>query len=584
MTASAEIKLDLYRKAANITDVAAILDLAPAHISYAIYHMSDAKKYKIFLVPKKSGGARAIKAPHKTLKAIQKRLANDLLQIEAHLEAERIKKRDCILAHGFKQNLSIMTNGENHRHRRYVFNIDIKDFFPAINFGRVYGFFLKNKSFELHPKVAATLAQIACFENQLPQGSPCSPVISNLIAGAMDIRLNELAQRFNCTYTRYADDLTFSTSEKFFPSAIGKRSEGSLNVWEAGSSLLKVLRKAGFELNPTKTRMQLCWSRQDVTGVVVNQKVNIPVDYYETVAAMCHYLFMDGECFEMVDGIKKPMSIDRLRGRLAYIYQVRGMGPKPKVTPLEEGEEKTKKTKPWASTKLFERFVDYADLYGVERPVVLCEGVTDNIYIKSAIQALAVHYPTLTSPAGELKIKQFKYTKTSAALQQLSGGAGELGKLANTYPARTKKFKAPARHPLIVVADSDDGSSVLFAAVKNKTGKAVGTAPWFYMGQNMYVIPIPKLGETPTPIERLFEQTLLETIYQGKKFNDTNAEKDPAKFYSKKVFATKIVAANKANINFDGFKPLLKSIAEVIEDFKKRVHGPVLATAAAPAR
>ncbi len=583
MTAAAALKLDLYRKAANIADVAAILDLAPAHISYAIYHLPDAMKYKVFTVPKKSGGVRTIKAPHKTLKAIQKRLANDLLEIEAHLEAERIKKRGCILAHGFKQTLSIMTNGENHRHRRYVFNIDVKDFFPTINFGRVYGFFLKNKYFELQPKVAATLAQIACFENQLPQGSPCSPVISNLIAGVMDIRLNELAQRFNCTYTRYADDITFSTSEKLFPSAIGKRSAGSLNLWEAGPSLLKVLKKAGFEINPAKTRMQQYWSRQDVTGVVVNQKVNVPVDYYETVAAMCHYLFMDGECFEMVGSTKKPMPLNRLRGRLAYIFQVRGMGPKPKVTPLEEGEEKTKKPKPWASTKLFETFVDYADLYGVERPVVLCEGVTDNIYIKSAIQALAAHYPTLTTPAGELKIKQFKYTKTSAALQQLSGGAGELGKLANTYPTRTKNFKTPAKHPLIVVADNDDGSSLLFGAVKSKTGQAVGTAPWFYMGQNMYVIPIPKVGGAPTPIERLFEQSLLDTVYEGRKFNDTNAKKDPAKFFSKKVFATKIVAANKATINFDGFKPLLDSIAQVIEDFQKRFRVPVLVSAVAPA-
>jgi RNA-directed DNA polymerase len=194
MSDGAELKLDLYRKAEALGDIAKILGVLPAHVSYAIYTLPIDIRYTEFSVPKKSGGVRTIRAPHKALKIIQKRLAQDLSAIEAHLEAKRVKKRECILAHGFKKSFSIMTNGENHRQRRYVLNIDLKDFFPSINFGRVYGFFLKNKSFELKPKVAAVLAQIACHENELPQGSPCSPVISNLIAGALDIRLNELAR------------------------------------------------------------------------------------------------------------------------------------------------------------------------------------------------------------------------------------------------------------------------------------------------------------------------------------------------------------------------------------------------------
>jgi RNA-directed DNA polymerase len=192
MSEAAELKLDLYRKAETLADVAKILGLLPAHVAYAIYKLPATIRYTEFGVPKKSGGSRIIRAPHKTLKAIQKRLAQDLSEIEAHLEGKRVQKRGCVLSHGFKKSFSIMTNGENHRRRRYVLNIDLKDFFPSINFGRVHGFFLKHKSFELKPKVAAVLAQIACHENQLPQGSPCSPVISNLIAGALDIRLNEL--------------------------------------------------------------------------------------------------------------------------------------------------------------------------------------------------------------------------------------------------------------------------------------------------------------------------------------------------------------------------------------------------------
>ncbi|MER8760065.1 hypothetical protein NKH69_31285 [Mesorhizobium sp. M0976] len=120
------LKLEQYKKAETLTDVARILDLKPAHISYALYKLSKVAKYDEFTVPKKSGGERTIRAPHKVLKAVQKRLANDLLLIEQQLEASRITKRNCILAHGFKKKLSIITNGENHRGQRYVFNVDLR--------------------------------------------------------------------------------------------------------------------------------------------------------------------------------------------------------------------------------------------------------------------------------------------------------------------------------------------------------------------------------------------------------------------------------------------------------------------------
>jgi RNA-directed DNA polymerase len=585
------LRLELFKKAKDLSDVAKILDLMPAHISYALYKLDKpgfGPKYEEFTVPKKAGGIRTIKAPHPALKAVQKRLAKDLIEIEQALESNRVKKFDCILAHGFKKDLSIMTNGENHRKRRYVFNVDIKDFFPTLNFGRVRGFFMKHRDFLLNEDVATVLAQIACHDNQLPQGSPCSPVISNLIASILDIRLNELAQRYNCTYSRYADDITISTSEKLFPSAIGRSVPGSINLWEAGPKLIQAISRAGYELNPAKTRMLLYWSRQEVTGVVVNQKVNVPANYYAMVAAKCHHLFMDGTCFTTVGGVRKPFHMTKLRGQLAYIYQVRGRGPK--TMPAEDDTEgKPKLAKSWASTNLFKKFLDYADLYGIEKPVLLCEGVTDNIYLKAAIQSLAQKYPALTTAAGELKVKLFKYTRSSAALQQLSGGGGGLGVLAYTYPQRVKKFKSGGKHPLILIGDSDDGSTKLFNAVKEKTGKKVdGSEPWYYLGQNMYVVPVPKVGGIDTPIERLFDPSLLATQYEGKTFNNSNASKDPAKYYDKKVFATQIVANNKASVNFDGFEPLLDAIVSVIVHHTATVTPiPTLApavtiTAAAP--
>jgi hypothetical protein len=267
----------------------------------------------------------------------------------------------------------------------------------------------------------------------------------------------------------------------------------------------------------------------------------------------------------------------KLRGRLACIYQVRGKGPK--AAQKAEGSE-GQSPKLWAIFKLFERFLNYVDLYGAKRPVILCEGVTDNIYIKAAIQASPAEYPLLSSPTGEPRIKQFKYTKSSAAVQQL------LLKLVSSYSSRTKKFKSPAANPLIIVADSDSANKALFKIVETRTGLKIGTQPWFHLESNLYVIPIPKVGGIDTPIERLFDQTLLEAIFEGKKFDLKNAETDGTKFYGKKVFATKVIAPNKATVNFAGFVPLLNAISAAINDYKSKTavaSGVALAAASADA-
>src|SRR6185436_17865655 len=120
-----------------------------------------------------------------------------------------------------------------------------------INFGRVRGFLIKNRDFALHEKVATVIAQLACHDNALPQGSPCSPVISNLIAHAMDIHLARLASVARCTYTRYADDLTFSTSAKQFPPTIAVQTTTSgdpTDVWVPSTKLRDTIERAGFRI------------------------------------------------------------------------------------------------------------------------------------------------------------------------------------------------------------------------------------------------------------------------------------------------------------------------------------------------
>jgi RNA-directed DNA polymerase len=112
-----------------------------------------------------------------------------------------------------------------------------------------------------------------------------------LIAHLLDVRLAQLAKQNLLTYSRYADDLTFSTSQKAFPASIAKPKESGGPEWALGDDLVFTIKGAGFAINPAKTRMQFRMSRQLVTGLMVNAKVNIRPEYYRSARAMCHSLF-----------------------------------------------------------------------------------------------------------------------------------------------------------------------------------------------------------------------------------------------------------------------------------------------------
>jgi RNA-directed DNA polymerase len=164
---------------------------------------------------------------------------------------------------------------------------------------------MKDRNFALRPEVATVLAQIACYQNSLPQGSPCSPVISNLVGHLLDIRLGKLAFDTGCTYSRYADDITFSTNKPQFPSSIARLIPDQNHTWEVSQKLQEIVTRTGFAINTQKTRMQYRTSRQDVTGLVVNSKVNIRSEYRRTVRAMAHRLFMTGR-FERIETVPVP--------------------------------------------------------------------------------------------------------------------------------------------------------------------------------------------------------------------------------------------------------------------------------------
>jgi retron-type reverse transcriptase len=227
-------RLNSLKATVTRSDLAKLLPSKPAVLAYVLFKQPAAAKYKTFEISKRSGGKRTICAPIDALKVIQQKLSI-LLQdcVDEINQAKNLKDR---IAHGFKRKRSIITNARQHRNRRHVFNLDLEGFFPSINFGRVRGFFIHDKNFALHKDVATVIAQIACYENALPQGSPCSPVISNLIAHVLDMHLVRLASKVGCTYSRYADDLTFSTNKKVFPPEIAKPSDTDPHLWIPGSA------------------------------------------------------------------------------------------------------------------------------------------------------------------------------------------------------------------------------------------------------------------------------------------------------------------------------------------------------------
>lgn len=573
--------LEELKKATSLTQIAILLGVKPGMLSFQLYKKSKEGLYKKFQIPKRHGGTREILAPEKDLKLLQHRLS-DLLQdclgeinvTNGHLEDETHQG----VSHGFKRHHTIMTNGRAHVTRRYVFNVDLHDFFGSINFGRVRGFFIKNKNFQLHPSVATVIAQIACHDNKLPQGSPCSPVISNLIGHSLDILLVQLASGTGTTYTRYADDLTFSTNKRDFPSSIAVRI--SEHNWEPSRSLTRIVTRSLFSLNHDKTRMQYRDSRQEVTGLTVNKKVNVPATYRYTVRSMVHSLFKSGgfefiykkkdEKGELVVTKSSGESM-QLRGMLSYIDQIDRFNRKLRE---DNGLE------PFATDGrilLFRRFLYFDTFYATDIPVIVCEGKTDNVYLKCAIKNLASSYPKLVASGKEpkLKVRFFKYSDRRAGeVMQLTGGVGGICHLLKNYCEDVrKKFHAPMpKHPVIVLIDNDKGANSVYSAIAGITKKKKPTAmvPFIHVTSNLYVVPTP-LGPSmeQSSIEDFFDKATLDIPLNGKLFSGKK-DADDSGHYGKTAFALNVVAKGADTIDFKKFHPILERIVDVIDDYEAK--------------
>ncbi len=574
--------LQRLKAASSRKELAYLLGYKPSTLTSIVYKTPLDAKYIEFEIPKKDGSNRIIKAPTEKLKLLQSRLADLLYDCLEEIENSRNNKS---VSHGFRRSQNIMTNAKVHRRRRFVLNIDLKDFFPSFHFGRVRGFFLKDKCFELNEQVATTIAQIACDGQALPQGSPCSPIISELIGQVLDLRLLRFAKKHRVSYSRYADDLTFSTNQKQFPKFIATQNSNELSEWTLAPDLVDKINHTGFEINDAKTRMSVRGSRQSVTSLVVNEKVNIASDYYRKARAMCDTLFQTGQYYKGVqssacdaengdDGSEYIKNLEPLEGILNHIYYV------------TQGEEKRdsrmQNDEPRAIRKLYRRFLFYKNCVALETPLIVTEGKTDPIYLKSAIRSLSENYPILGSKQEKgfkFGVRFFNHESKSAEIMDVKGGSSSLISIVLDYkknfPPYQKKFSwgrpfkhAPLKQPVILVLDNDDGLKAVRIQIKKHYGvdfDKTTTADFYPIAHNLYVVKTPEnlKPNNESCIEDLFPQELLKTKVKNKTFN-IKSKINPEKEYGKEIFAKRVVKPNASKIDFSGFDPLLTRIVKTI--------------------
>jgi RNA-directed DNA polymerase len=307
-------------------DIANLLEVSYDHLVYNIYLVEPEHRYKTFDIPKKSGGIRQISTPITAIKIIQKKLNQVLYAVY------KIKPS----VHGFVNGKNIVTNAQAHAKKRYVLNIDLKNFFPSVNFGRVRGMFIATP-YSLPPDAATVLAQICCYNNQLPQGAPTSPIITNMICAKMDSQLQRLAKACKATYTRYADDITFSTTLPQFPNDLAYIStqEDREKIF-IGNRLLAIIHENGFEVNEQKIRLQAKGNHQEVTGLTTNLFPNVDRKYVRQIRAMLHAWakfgleaaeneYFDKYLLTSRSPLKERLKFQKvLRGKIEFIGMVKG--------------------------------------------------------------------------------------------------------------------------------------------------------------------------------------------------------------------------------------------------------------------
>lgn len=564
-------------------DLIKLLGINSKHFHRTLYAMQTENCYRKIEIPKKNScKKRKIYIPDPYLSLIQKKLSNLLTTIFEEICIEKSKKT---VSFAFRKNseekqYGIYQNARQHINKKVVLNVDLENFFENITFSRVVGFFMKNKNFSLTREVAITIAQIVCIRIDgkvfLPQGSPTSPIISNLIGEIIDSKITKLQKEYKFTYTRYADDLTLSFTYKNVSEDIfyitPKR-----KLHKVGKVLEEAIVSSGFSVNKEKTRIQFQDCRQSVTGLTVNSKVNINQIYYKNTKAMGLRYCMYNEFWKSpkhVLGEKIP-SATSLVGIFNYIHYIkkseiqRAFNTLPQLPQLPP--------KPYnileclhnmnSFSRMFLKVIFHKRFIYSKKIQIICEGKTDTFHLKQYAKNQNINFYHFFA---------FKEQNPSFFAKELRIGSGtdSLGKFIEVY-SKLYLSKKKLMLPTIILVDSDkDGNNVFLKAEKLypktytcqiDTNLNIKHA---FVLKNLYIVQIPSNcvidNKKIECIEDLYSNKILNKKINGRTLSKKNkiAPQDKNKFYSKNDFFDKNIKDQKG-IDLKNFEILFEMINRI---------------------
>jgi len=389
----------------------------------------------------------------------------------------------------------------------------------------------------------------------LPQGSPCSPIISNLIGNILDIKMVKLARKHKFTYTRYVDDLTLSTNLPQFSEEIIKLDGKS---WVIGSTLKHAINSSKFEVNPQKTRLTNKYNRQEVTGLTVNRKVNISKEYYRYTRSMVQSFCAEGHFFKS----KVHMDTDKttreaLNGILSHIFQIKN---KQQI----EFNNQTRNFDELQSTeKLYTKFLFHHYFVHPQRMMLVGEGYTDPLHLKLACHKL---YP---NSLNFLKFSSLQQTKRFSKIMGYQGGTGLLNKFLKNYKL-IYQAKNISLKPCLIIVDGDTAGNDVIKLAKSEFKETIklinksllttsSTLKFFHVFENLYLIQLPE----NKVIEDFYDSSITGSCIGTRTYNPSNKKFDLDKYYGKKELFEKIIFANQNTINFSEFDLIFNTIFHI---------------------
>jgi RNA-directed DNA polymerase len=405
----------------------------PALLAYLKMPPTELKKiwwyrgrmYSQFGIAKRSGKVRTITAPDRRLKIIQQKLASLLEQLY------RVRNP----VHGFVPERSVKTNAEAHGRRRFVVNLDLKDFFSTITQKRVVGLLL---SLGVGKRVSEIVAHLCCHMGQLPQGAPTSPVLSNMICYRLDTDLLLIAKASRAIYTRYADDITFSSYQPPAPlfegvvPAVGHFSPDLL-----APELQAAITGNGFVVHPNKAHYADRNSRRIVTGVKINAGLNVDRRYVRRIRAILHSiekLGLTGAQAKHSSGGGKGSLAAHLRGKIAYVAHLKGRTD-PVVRSLAQRYNKSFTVKPIKLIPTAEErrdrsvwVVDHPEKYGTSF-FLKSVGLVTAAHCVEGVTEVDVLHPSKHTTTFKVKVLHFDKDRDLAVLDHTAIPATEFYEL-----------------------------------------------------------------------------------------------------------------------------------------------------------